>query len=60
MRTVKELKEELTKFPDEALCWAYEGEVMGIGVMMPSNAQSGFIFCSERPSPETKETILLH
>lgn len=30
MRTVKWLREELAKFPDDALCFAYEGEVTGI------------------------------
>ena len=30
MRTVKSLIEELKKFPDDAQCFAYEGEVSGL------------------------------
>ena len=30
MRTVKYLIEQLKKFPEDAVCWAYEGETRGI------------------------------
>lgn len=54
MRTVAWLKEELEKFPDDALCFAYEGEVIGL-IIEPardaegesSNVRQGCIYCSE-------------
>lgn len=49
MRTIAWLKKELDKFPDEAQCYAYEGEVTGLIIEMPGDrlGQSGFIYCSE-------------
>ncbi len=60
MRTVKWLKKELSKFPDDAVCHAYEGEVTGIVIQhagMPITEQ-GMIYCSERDD-EDKQTELL-
>ena len=57
MRTVKELKEELSKFPDDAVCFAYEGEVTGITITPAARGpwKFGFIYCcdvngEERPT----------
>lgn len=54
MRTVKSLIEELTRFPDEALCHAYEGEITGI-VIRHAGAE-GVIHCRalEGAEPETE------
>ena len=46
MRTVKSLVDELSRFPDEALCHAYEGEVTGIVVRYGGG--EGVIHCSAR------------
>jgi hypothetical protein len=52
VRTVKELKEELSKFPDDAVCFAYEGEVHGIVIEMMQDGKrnirkQGVIHCGE-------------
>lgn len=54
MRTVKSLIEELARFPDEALCHAYEGEIIGIVVRL--GGREGVIHCGEGegPEPETQ------
>lgn len=54
MRTVKWLREELAKFPDEALVYAYEGEATGLSISLPNGkpgangrpSEYGFIHCS--------------
>jgi len=46
MRSVKWLKEQLSKYPDDALCYAYEGEVRGVVVVKRDRSQE-FIPCSE-------------
>ncbi len=33
MKTVAQMREELAKFPDDAYCYAYEGEVTGLVVV---------------------------
>ncbi len=60
MITVKELKEELNKFSDDCVCFAYEGEVIGIGIeeVNARLRKQGFIYCSEYDDSE-KETELL-
>lgn len=61
MKTVKQLKIELDKFPDDALCYAYEGEVRGIIILKGANlhALHGVIHCEESTDPadepETEE-----
>lgn len=57
MRTVAWLRQELARFPDEALCFAYEGEVTGIVIGVDSSGQ-GVIHCSEYDD-EGKPTQLL-
>jgi hypothetical protein len=54
MRTVAWLKAELSKFRDDAVCFAYEGEVRGIVIEPPLGAngrrdilRQGCIYCSE-------------
>lgn len=56
MRTVAWLKAELSKFPDDALCYAYEGEIRGLVIRMQLAAfpSIGIIHCSES-SDETDE-----
>ena len=60
MRTVKWLRDELTKFPDDAVCYAYEGEVTGLIIERDGDAirGQGVIHCSEY-GDEKRETILL-
>jgi len=45
MITVKKLKEELGKFDDDCLFFAYEGEV--IGLVIGKAGKQGVIYCSE-------------
>ena len=62
MRTVKQLKDELDKFPDDAICYAYEGEVCGVVIRAPDGKlpSEGFIPCSEGVTPGyDKPTTLL-
>lgn len=59
MRTVKELINELNKFPHNALCIAYEGEAVGIAIQdQDDKVQHGFIYCSQNAKvgndPETE------
>ncbi|MFQ5730022.1 MAG: hypothetical protein ACE5GN_06645 [Waddliaceae bacterium] len=60
MRTVEWLKQELAKFPDDAVCFAYEGEVIGIVIERPGKRlqAQGIIYCSEY-NDENEKTILL-
>lgn len=50
MRTVKSLIEELTRFPEDALCHAYEGEV--IGIVVRHCGREGVIHCGEHEGAE--------
>jgi hypothetical protein len=54
MRTVRSLIEELAKFPDEALCYAYEGEI--IGIVIRHCGCEGVIHCGEYGGAEL-ETV---
>jgi hypothetical protein len=56
MRTVKWLRDELAKFPDDAVCWAYEAESSGIVISRTKeDMETGFIYCSEDgPNHETE------
>ncbi|WP_254964362.1 hypothetical protein [Cyanobium sp. Aljojuca 7A6] len=56
MRTLKSLIEELSRFPDDALCHAYEGEIIGIVIRL--GGREGVIHCSEREGVEP-ETVPL-
>ena len=56
MKTVKEIKEDLNKFKDSDLCYAYEGEVSGI--IVNRGEEQGVIFCGEFDGPE-KETEII-
>lgn len=38
MITAKKLKELLSKVPDEATIYAYEGEDVGLGIRMPDGS----------------------
>ena len=60
MRTVAFLKAELAKFPDDAVCYAYEGEVTGIVIEHAGQrlTNQGVIHCSEGDD-EGKQTELL-
>lgn len=58
MRTVKWLKNELDKFPDDATCFSYEGEVIGIVIESGDGLHQGVIYCSEEDD-SGKETELL-
>jgi hypothetical protein len=49
MITVKKLKEELKKFDDDNVCFAYEGEVTGLVIEEVNQRmkKQGVIYCSE-------------
>jgi hypothetical protein len=57
MITIKKLKEELEKFNDDDLCFAYEGEVIGLVIENKKDrlGKQGVIYCSEGDD-EGKET----
>lgn len=51
--TVKELREALTHFRDDAVCYAYEGEVRGIIICPPGGSGGpGVIHCEDETEPE--------
>jgi hypothetical protein len=56
MKTVKELTEELKKFPEDALCYGYEGEGTGIGIVSKDGKKKGFIYAGESEISKDKET----
>jgi hypothetical protein len=56
MRTVRNLIEELSRFPDEAICHAYEGEVSGIVIRQLD--RHGVIHCGERQRVEPETELL--
>lgn len=60
MRTVAFLKAELAKFPDDAVCFAYSGEVTGIIIERAPRGleKQGVIHCSEGDD-EDRQTELL-
>lgn len=55
MKTVKQMKEELAKFPDNAECYGYEGEACGLGIKL--KGKYGFIHCSERNGKESETEL---
>jgi hypothetical protein len=61
MRTVKSLREELAKFDDDAVCHAYEGEVIGIVVNPPGPVNGprdqGVIYCGEGDDDEQETEV---
>jgi hypothetical protein len=60
MRTVAWLRNELTKFPEDAVCFAYEGEVTGIIIAFDEKPvrPQGVIYCSDSDD-SGKESELL-
>lgn len=60
MITIKKLKEELNKFDDDCVCFAYEGEVTGLIIEKAGESlkSQGVIYCSEGDDTG-KETQLL-
>jgi hypothetical protein len=51
--TVKQLREELLKFGDDCVCYAYEGEVRGVIISKPGGwGGPGVIYCGEQDEPE--------
>jgi hypothetical protein len=57
MKTVKELKRELRKFPDDALCYGYEGECTGIGIET-KDGKFGFIYTKFNTKKDAKTETL--
>ena len=45
MKTVKQVIEELKSFPEEARCHAYEGEEIGLTIVM-KDGKHDFVSCS--------------
>lgn len=63
MKTVKQIKEELAKFPDDAVCYAYEGEVVGIIIQVVGKTgkvigRQGVIYCSETDQSELETELI--
>jgi len=61
MKTVKEIIEELSKFPPDATVTVYEGEVTGI-VISNKDHELGFIDCldiDDDNSPKTFEDLAI-
>lgn len=60
MITIKKLKEELNKFDDDCVCYAYEGEVTGLIIEKKGDklGNQGIIYCSEGDDSD-EETKLL-
>ena len=59
MRTVKNLIEELHKFPSDALCYVYEGELCGIVIARKGASwRQGVIYCSEGDHVEPESDLL--
>lgn len=56
MKTVKELKKELEKFPEDAMTYAYEGECVGITVT--KDGKNGFIYNGESNTKDTETETL--
>ena len=61
MITVKKLKQELEKFKDTDLCFAYEGEICGLIIERKDEngkliGNQGHIICSEYTHKEDDET----
>ncbi len=57
MKTVRELKEELSKFPDDALCSAYDGGQGSEGIFVQKADLQGFIYCSESDNDRETEPL---
>lgn len=60
--TVKQLKDELQKFRDDAVCYAYEGEVRGIVISPPEDPWGGpgVIYTEEEGEPEEPRSDVPH
>lgn len=56
MLKVKDLIKELEKFPQDADCFAYEGEI--IGVVINYGDKQGCIHCSESDDCDEKTKML--
>ena len=56
-RTVGWLKKELEKFPEQCLCFAYEGEVSGIVINYERSLKQGFIHLREDGVEKETETV---
>jgi hypothetical protein len=52
---VKEMIESLQKYPSDALCYAYEGEVIGVVVVDKYHKELGVIKASEIDSIDKEE-----
>lgn len=50
MISIKRLKQELEKFPEDAVLFAYEGEVRGLVIEHPLALNQGVIHCREADS----------
>ena len=54
MKSVKQIIDELSKFPGDAKVYAYEGEVCGIIIV--KDEKQGVIHCSERGDDPPTDT----
>lgn len=59
MRTVKSLRYELAKFPDDALCYAYEGEVIAV-VVQENASELGWVVCDQYDNVNDSQPAKLH
>lgn len=57
MRTIKSLIRELQKFPDDALVYAYEGEVCAVVIQVGGKGVA-WISCDQLPALETEPACI--
>lgn len=62
MRTVKSLIEELQKFPADAMCYAYQGEIDAVVIIGDKEVYGetqGWVECGRTEGEDEVETKLL-
>lgn len=63
MKTVKQLRDDLAKFPDDAVCFAYEGEICGLIISRKGESyvagKQGHIICTGDPEETDDEVKLI-
>jgi hypothetical protein len=60
MKTIKSMIEALRRFPEDAICYAYEGEVTGVVIVVRDKVQTfkqetlGVIWATENDEEDTR------
>ena len=58
MIQLAKLYEELQKFPEDALAYAYEGEDTGIVIVDENRSQLGYIPCEDNPGKDDGPAVI--